>query len=299
MNKKSLFPVVKLRSPITYPDKSQTNSAIVIKMQDFLRKNGKPNIYEMRKVDHAGSLHEYFGTSSRVILSPIMPDSLLQNIDYNTYAYIIETLRPDQYITPDGITYTGFTRYSRNQINHILAMTEKLLNRFPELTPIGLVKGSDLSQMDYHLDNLHDLGITQICLHVGDFLYKESIYSRDQVCYLARHIREKVPYLIIYGVGSKHYFRKFHFADAFVTNSHFIQAFNHKTICGVKWVNFKGKVSREIIMRNFEYLRKLAEGRNDGCTIFDWVPCATAVKTNEQIPDNFAQESKKLIIMVG
>lgn len=288
MTKKILFPVVKLRSPATHPDNSHAVPAIVVKMQEFLRENGQLNMSAIQKIRHAGGLHEYLNDAGHIILSPIMPDRLLLKIDFQTYVALLEELSPDRYITPDGITYSGFIKYSRNQIEHILDITSKLQDRFPEHTPIGLVKGCTLSQMDFHLDNLLERGITQICLHAGDFLYKESVHSCDQIVDFARYIREKVPYLIIYGVGSKQYFRRFHHADAFVTNSHYIQAFNHKRIQGAKWINYKGKPTREIIMKNYCYLRRLAEGQSDIQDLTEWIPGTSLVTTAEPIIDNTA-----------
>jgi hypothetical protein len=288
MIKKVLLPVVKLRSPETHPDKSHAVPAIVVKMQDFLRENGQPNMSAIQKIRDAGGLHEYLNGAGNIILSPIMPDRLLLKIDFQTYVSLIEELRPERYITPDGITYSGFTKYSRNQIEIILDITSKLLDRFPEYTPIGLVKGSNLSQMDFHLDNLLERGITQICLHAGDFLYRESNYSCGQIVDFARYVREKVPYMMVYGIGSKQYFRRFHFADTYVTNSHYMQAFNHKRIQGAKWVNFRGKPTKEIVMKNFDYLRRLAEGQGDIRDLNEWVSSTSIIPTAEPIADNTA-----------
>jgi hypothetical protein len=299
MDKKFLYPVVKFRSAVTHPDKSQAIPAIVVKMQDFLRENGEPKTSAIQKVQHAGNLHEYFGATGRIILSPIMPDHLLLNISYDTYAYLVEALQPDQIITPDGITYSGFTKFSRNQIDLVLGITEKLLDRFPECTPIGLVKGCNIPQMDFHLDKLLELGITQVCLHAGDFLYKESNYSKDQVIDFARYIREKVPFLMIYGVGSKHYFQRFHFANCYVTNSHFMQAFNHKVVHGATWVNFKGKPSKEIVMKNFEYLRRQVEHQNDVRDLSEWMTITSPVKPNEPIADHASRDARIMKILEG
>jgi hypothetical protein len=296
MNKKILLPVVKFRSPETHPDKSHAVPAIIVKMQDFLRENGQLNMSAIQNIRDAGGLHKYLKGAGHIILSPIMPDRLLLKIDYQIYVSLIEELGPDRYITPDGITYNGFIKYSRNQIELILDITSKLLDRFPEYTPIGLVKGCDLSQMDFHLDNLLERGITQICLHAGDFLYKESGYSSDRIVGFTRYIREKVPYMMVYGVGSKHYFRRFHYADVYVTNSHYMQAFNHKRIQGTKWVNFKGKPTKEIVMKNFDYLRRLAEGQCDNRDLTEWVPNTPVITMAEPIPNNTVIKTRILKI---
>jgi hypothetical protein len=299
MDKKFLYPIIKFRSAETYPEKSQEIPAVVVRLQDFLQENGTPKTSEIQKVQRVGSLCEYLNFTGRIILSPIIPDSILEKINYDTYVYLIEALQPDQYITPDGPTYFRCTKVSRNQIELILGMTGKLLDRFPECIPIGLVKGSNLSQMDFHLDNLLELGLTQICLHAGDALYKEPHYAKDQVVDYARHIREKVPHLMIYGVGSKHYFRRFYFADSYATNSHFIQAFNHKVIRGATWVTFKGEPTREIIMQNFDYLRRLVESQNDIRKLSAWITVKSEAKSSERIAENTTLDRRILKILEG
>lgn len=299
MRKRFLYPAVKFRSEETHFDKSQRIPAAIVKMQDFLCANGRPKKSALQKVERAGSLHEYLGLSGRIIISPIIPDPLLLRINRDTYSYLFEALRPDEFITPDGITYTGLTKLSRDQIEHILGITEFLINRFPECDPIGLVKGSNLSQMDLHVDKLLELGITRVCLHAGDFLYKDSGYSKDQIIDFARYVREKVPFLMIYGVGSKHYFRRFYFADCFVTNSHFIQAFNHKVIRGVKWVNFKGEPTREIVMHNFEYLRNLVEQPSDVRELTEWVSVNAPEKFNEAMVETASLDARITKLMEG
>jgi hypothetical protein len=299
MKKKFLYPAIKFRSIETHLDKSQRIPAVIVKMQDFLCANGKPKMSALQKVERAGSLHEYLGVSGRIIISPIIPDPLLLRINCDTYSYLFEALQPDEFITPDGITYSGLIKRSRDQIDHILGITELLINRFPECTPIGLVKGCNLSQMDFHVDKLLELGITRVCLHAGDFLYKDSSYSKDQIIDFARYVREKVPFLMIYGVGSKHYFQRFYFADCYVTNSHFIQAFNHMVIRGVKWVNFKGKPTREIVMHNFEYLRNLVEQQSDVRELTEWMPVNVPENFNDPIIENASLDARITKIMEG
>lgn len=300
MNKKYLYPVVKFRSAVTHPCKSEDIPVIVVKMQDFLRENGKPKLSAIKKIEHAGSLHEYLKFPGRIVISPIMPDSLLLNIDYDTYAYIFEALQPDEFITPDGITYNGYVNLSRTQIDYILYITDRLMKRFPEKPAIGLVKGCNISQMDFHTDKLRELGITKICIHAGDFLYKESKYSQDQIIGFARYIREKVPFLMIYGVGSKYNFQRFYFADCYVTNSHFMQAFNHKTIHGVRWVDFKSEATSSIVMKNYRYLRNLVERQNDVRDLSEWM---TAVPQraipDESITENVSLDPRILKILEG
>jgi hypothetical protein len=294
--KKYLYPIVKFRSAETYPDRLHDVSAVVVRMQEFLLENGKPNLSALKKVERAGSLHESLDFSGRIILSSIMPDRILLKINYETYEFLTDILQPDQQITPDGITYSEFIKLARSQINHILGITEKLLNHFPEIIPIGLVKGSNLSQRDFHLDKLLDLGISHICFHAGDFLYRESDYSKDQAVRLANYIHEKVPQLTIYGVGSSLNFHRFNFANSFITNSHYVQAFNHKKICGNNWVNFREKPTKEIVMNNFEHLQRVVNRTNSQRDFTEWTAVTDPIRSVATGMDVTMLESKMKIL---
>ena len=250
-------------------------------MQELLLIDGKPNVRLIQEIKASGGLHKYLDYFGCIILSPIMPDSLLKLINFDTYEYILEELKPDQYLSPDGSTYNGFISYSHDQIKQILELTEKLVVRFPDITIIGLIKGCTLKQMEYHLERMIELGINKFCLHAGDFLHNGSKYSKSQIISYAREIRKKVPYLMIYGIGSKFYFQRFHHANAFVTNSHFIQGFNHMVICGVTWTNFKGEVTNEIIMKNFGYLQNQVEVQDNQCDLTKWISCLSDAKMGE------------------
>lgn len=294
MNQNRVFPVIKIHEKHTHLNESDGVNIIIVRMRDFVFKNGTPNYKLIDKILIAGGLHKYLNFYGTIIFSSIMHDDVLSQCTCETYAYLINTLKPDQYLTPDGTTYIGKVKKSRNQINKILDITEKLLKLCPKSQPIGLIKGASLSQIDFHINRLKGLGINQFCFHAGDFLYKESIYSQNLAVKFSKHIRMKVPHLMIYGIGSKSNFQKFHFADSYVTNSHFIQAFNHRTIMGVVWVRIKNKPSRLNILRNFNYIKSFLECVGGQTDLLKWIQEIPIVYMELQIPETKLENFTKI-----
>ncbi|WP_292369684.1 hypothetical protein [Methanoregula sp. UBA64] len=271
MERRLLLPVVKTRNKETYIDNSCDVSAIVIRIRDFLFKDGSLNCALIKEIQDAGGLHQYYNFKGPIIFSSIMRDEILDSCVVETYIFLINQLKPEYYLTPDSYTYRGYKIDSRSKIEKILEMTKIILKECPASEPIGLIKGCNLSQIDLHLDKLIELKIKRFCFHAGDFIYKESEYSKSQAIFFAKSMKEKRIYLIIYGVGSNTYFRKFHFADAFVTNSHFMQAANHRRIPGSKWITFKGKPNQETIMENLRYLLRLVNPPKDLSLLSTWL----------------------------
>jgi hypothetical protein len=71
----------------------------------------------------------------------------------------------------------------------------------------------------------------------------------------AKEIRKSVPFLLLYGPSSNRYLRDFWFADGFITQSHYISAFNRKRLVGTRWEPFDGDISETIITENFKQIK--------------------------------------------
>lgn len=237
----------------------------------------------IRDIKDAGGLREFLDTSSRIIFTFIMPDWLLERLTLDTCRYLFEEFQPDSYITMDAPTYAGCVKYSRTQIDLLLDHTAKLMRQFPGCVPIGLIKGCNSAQMGFHAYKLRELGVTRFCLHAGDCSYNAPVYAQDLIVDCGRSLAEKVPDLMVYGVGSKHLFRRFHFASSFATNSHYIQAINHMVIRGVTWTNFKGDFTKKIVMENFNYLRMIVEQQGSTQLITAWISDAADTKEFDKV----------------
>nr|WP_321351881.1 hypothetical protein [uncultured Methanoregula sp.] len=228
---KTLYPIIKLDEPDTHsPWLDVDCQGIVIKAQHLLSKNGKRTNKIFDQISKSGGIHNFIGYPGTVILSSIMPDYTLSNFLPEDYARMIETLSPDYYITPDGETYLGEYARSSREINRMIHESERLIRLCPEYSPIGLVKGCTCQQNGDHTHALLDLGVTQFTFHASDYLRRGPAWVTDRAIYFAQVIRQKVPVFLVYGVGSMSSLQLFNFADGYITQSHFVNAYFGKKI---------------------------------------------------------------------
>lgn len=253
---RTLVPVVKLGEKKTHaPWENTTCPAVVVKVQDLINISGRTMRPVVNRIRTAGDIHKFLGFNGNVILSSITRDKILLGLEPQTYADLINTIKPDYYLTPDGETYFGREHTSEFEINRTLADTAFLLHECPNSTPIGLVKGCNLAQVETHTDRLLGLGVDMLAFHAGDYLCRGTYMEVSRAHAFISAIRKRSSWLMIYGCGKRD-FTRFHSANCFVTQSHFIGAFRGLRLVDGKWSPFDGKVSRQIIMQN---LRELEE----------------------------------------
>lgn len=221
-----LLPVVKLAEKQTYPPfDSPIVQGLVVKVQDMLTVDGTGTNAVYRRIQDAGGIHEYFHFDGNVVLSSIMRDRMIRGFTSEQYCEIIEALRPDYYITPDGETYLKERKLSAYETSRIERETEFLINSCLKAKPIGLVKGSTLMQVKEHAESMLEMDVGLFAFHAGEFLNRGNSYSKARAFEFARSIRRMVPWLLIYGIGSRRYIERFEYADGFVTQCHFTEAF--------------------------------------------------------------------------
>jgi len=130
--KRQLIPVIKLSEPKTFrPWEKVDCFGVVIKTQHLLSVDGKRTNKIFDKIQSAGGIHSYIGYEGIVILSSIMPDKTIYGFSVNAYAAMIDALRPDFYLTPDGETYLDEPEISALEIDRIVKDTEFLIEACP------------------------------------------------------------------------------------------------------------------------------------------------------------------------
>ena len=267
-----LIPVVKLGEEMTYsPWEFVQCPKIVVKVQDLVSDDGKTNSPKCEKVASSGGLHEFLSCPGEIVLSSIMPDRTILGFTWQRYVGLIEELEPDYYLTPDGETYLGEPHLSRYEISRVLKETRFLIDAGLNSEPIGLVKGSNVAQVRHHAKALEGLGIHRLAFHVSGFLDHGTAYSIAQADLFSAEIRKIAPWFMIYGCGSKEYFRRFRFADSFVTQRHFLDAFN-----GLKWDRGRKSPSRglrlrEATMGNLSDMCKCIKQHDENARIDEWI----------------------------
>jgi hypothetical protein len=254
---KHLFPIIKLDEPDTYaPWLDVECQGVVIKAQHLLSKNGKRTNKIFDQIEKSGGIHPFLAYDGPVIISSIMPDKTLLGFSPDSYAEMIEVLRPDSYITPDGETYFGEHARSSREIRRMIIDSERLIRLCPDSHPIGLVKGCTLQQIGTHTEALLNLGISQFTFHASDYLRRGPAWVTDRAIQFSQIIRHKVPSFLIYGVGAMTSLQSFNFADGFITQSHFVNAYYGRKNCDENETSPNKKITRKEIMDILQRIKK-------------------------------------------
>lgn len=274
-----VVPIVKLTEKMTYdPWNYVCCNSCVIKIQDLVSKNGTHTNKIYQLIVDGGGIHDYFGWDGHIVLSSIAPDETIFGLSIELYAEIIGDLKPNSYLTPDGETYLGKSnsKISTLEIERIIDDTEYLVKDSTSASPIGLVKGNDLNQIEYHTSFLLEKGMEKFCFHAGDYLYNGSSSTINNGIKFQSAIRKHVPHLMSYGVGSYHSMKQFSQADEFITQSHYTRSFYGEYLVNGKWLK-KPKfhsISKDSIMGNLSGLINIASNLNKGqCSIDYWMDC--------------------------
>jgi hypothetical protein len=255
---KNLYPIIKIDEPNTHaPWLDVECQGVVIKAQHLLSKNGKRTNKIFDQIEKFGGIHPFLTYEGPVIISSIMPDKTLLGFSPEFYAEMINALRPDSYITSDGETYLGEHARSSREIRRMIIESEKLIRLCPDSHPIGLVKGCTLQQISAHTDSLLNLGISQFTFHASDYLRRGPAWVTDRAIQFSQIIRHRVPSFLIYGVGAMTSLQAFNFADGFITQSHFVNAYYGRKIC-----DDEGNLSNKVTTRK-EIMDILRRIKND------------------------------------
>jgi hypothetical protein len=246
-------------------------SGVVIKAQDLLSPSGKKTNHYYDSIKKAGGICEYLGCEAEVILSSIMPDKMIYGFSIDAYADMIDSLQPDYYYTPDGETYLREEVVSRLEIKRVFFDTQILLRSFPHIKPIGLVKGCNLQQINDHTNQLLREGISQFVFHAGDYLCQGSSSVVKLAIGFACSIRKNVPWLVINGIGAMSMLNNFCFADGFVTQSHFVDAFYGQSCDASRPKNVIRSISRIDIMNNLRKIQRNVSSVQLQRPLSEWV----------------------------
>ena len=255
---KFLSPVEKLGEPKTYePWEFSTCAAVTVRLKDILNKSGKSERPIYKEIQKAGGIHAYIGFDGNVILTSIMEDQTIWGFTQERYANIIDTLKPDYYITGDGETYNNEPNLSGSvEIPRMIEEARYLLNNVKHSKPIGLVKGCTAEQIGEHADSLVKLGINDLVFHTGDFLARGSDTEVAKAREYTREIRKRAKGLLLYGIGLQ--IPDFFVADGFITQNHYVNALSYgQRLVGMKWAKGEDTNNRETIMGNLKELDKL------------------------------------------
>jgi len=255
-----LNPVIKLSEPMTHDAALNTgNRLIVVKAQELFAKGGRGFSKWFYRIKEAGGVHQYFNYGGKILLSHVMHNRVLRNCTTEMYAEAIDVLQPNLSTTIDGETYLDKQILAKKECARCLDETAKLMNLCPNHRFVGLVKGASVGQVELYLEGLLTLGMTDFALHAGDFLCRGNRLARESAIQYARVIRPKARTFTLYGASSPLYVWRFPPADAYITQTHFIMAFNGQKLINGHWQHVNYKADSALITHNFNEMRKAAE----------------------------------------
>lgn len=252
-------PVAKLSEPMTHKAALSVSSPfIVIKMQELLKPSWEGFSRRFDAIRSAGGVHSYFHYSGNVLLSLIMPNRMIRGCTLRRYSEAIDAVKPDFTTTIDGETYSERLPVAEKECERCIYESEELMRMQPDHTFFGLVKGATLEQIQKSTDAMMKLGCRTLIFHAGDFVQRGSATQKMTAITFARHIRARAPSFVLYGVSDPYYLHRFPTADAYVTQSHFIQAFYGKRLEGERWMDIGRQTTEDDITWNLVQMKRLA-----------------------------------------
>jgi hypothetical protein len=211
-----------------------------------------------------------------------MPDKAIYGFSAEAYAEMIDAIRPDFYLTPDGETYLGEIEISALEINRIVSDSKFLIGSCPYSQPIGLVKGCNLQQIDSHTVQLLELGLSRFVFHAGEYLCRGTSCATDMGIAFASAIRKRAPWLGIYGIGAMKSLRSYSFADGYITQSHFINPFYGRFRDPERMNNGSLEISRNDIMNELFHINQDISAIELQSTLSRWLLPDTSEQHVEQ-----------------
>ena len=153
------IPIIKLTERESWFWSDVKISALVVKLEDILL-----NEEVLSKAKRQG-LHDYLNYNGKIILSTIMPDELIDELEPKQYAQLIKQLRPDAYMIIDDYTYIDDPRLiSWKQLFRMIERARQLIKYEPPGHPIGLIKGASTDQVEWSINAQLNMNIKTYAL---------------------------------------------------------------------------------------------------------------------------------------
>lgn len=250
------MPVVKLSENMTLVVAKEVKAqTIVVKMQELITPTGVRFNSRFAEIKAAGGIHNYLDYNGKVILSTIMPDQAIRKCTISMYADAIDTLQPDIAMTIDGETYEDKRITAEKECARCLEESAQLLRLCPDHEFYGLVKGASMQQVETSIDGLLGMGLDTLVFHAGDYVRRGNSLVYESARRYAKAIRKRSPRLFMYGISSPKHIRSFPAADGYVTQTHFLAAFNGLRLENGTWKN-TGKADIDTIVHNLREINR-------------------------------------------
>jgi len=155
----------------------------------------KPNL--LSEVARKG-LHDYLGFYGRIVLSTIMPDELIDELQPKDYLKSVRDLKPDATMIPDNYTYMDDPLYlSWSQTIRLARNALSFLEL--DVPAIGLIKGATPEQVGWSTRQLVDMGYGTFALPARELSRSDLLDNVLAPALLAFEECQVSPGVMIYG----------------------------------------------------------------------------------------------------
>jgi len=166
---------------------------IIVRLAELIM---RPNLL-LSEVSRKG-LHDHLGFDGRIVLSTIMPDELIDELQPKDYLGFVRDLRPDATMVPDNYTYMDDPLYlSWSQTIRLVRNALSFLEL--DIPAIGLIKGATSEQVGWSTKQLVSMGYATFALPARELSRSELLDNVLAPALLAFEECQVSPRLMIYG----------------------------------------------------------------------------------------------------
>ncbi|MDY3203018.1 MAG: hypothetical protein VB007_00600 [Methanocorpusculum sp.] len=201
-------------------------SRAFLRASEFITSDGKALTPLYYRTAAKGGFNVANNTDTPIALSLIMDDPRCSGLSARTVSRLINELKPAYCTTMDEATYLRDNSWSTHKLKQIRMKNRQLIKAHPEMKFIGVIKGSTVPQIRGHVSELQSLGIDQFIFHIGDYIAHGNAYELRCAKEFVQTIRDLVPTLYLYGMGSKEMIQTFPYVDGIITLNHIIEPHN-------------------------------------------------------------------------
>lgn len=240
---KSLSPVINYNDTRTHlPHRYTPAPSITYRIQDLLTRKGKPT-QGLLEIKDEGGIENMLNIKFRnIILSQLAPDpllkSMLNNKDNSSITgEILDNLGARYIAIGDAPIYGNTPKIEEEEwLEKANSQTEAIVNDNPHVTPIGIVSGATIARSMLNIDELKERGVDKLfACHVGHILYHGNTCDKARAYMFSKEIYKKTNWLMLIGGGSYSFFQKYFFANIFVSDAHWIAAYNGFEMLKGRW----------------------------------------------------------------
>lgn len=201
-------------------------SRAFLRASEYIRSDGKSLTPLYDRTATKGGFNAANNIDTPIALSLIMDDPRCSGLSARTVSRLINELKPAYCTTMDEATYLRDNSWSTHKLKQIRTKNRQLIKDHPEMKFIGVIKGSTVPQIRGHVSELQSLGIDQFIIHIGDYISHGHAYELRCAIEFVQTIRDLVPTLYLYGLGSKEMIQTFPYVDGIITLNHIIEPHN-------------------------------------------------------------------------